>query len=198
MKKTLFAIRTEEAGNNVLGGYSENAHGLRNKTVGSREKQAMKPRDHLDLIVRPNVNDLRTSFGDVRYAFNAVAAVDALAGHLYRWCSSSASHEVAGVRDDSAYREQLAQSNADFALVRDIAKAQKHVQLTRGSPKVSTAAQVETRSLGWGEARWGEGRWGSPPQVVVQTNAGEFRVVVSIVDRALRFLEAEMKRLRVP
>jgi len=63
---------------------------------------------------------------------------------------------------------------------------------------VSTAAQVETRSLGWGQFKWGEGRWGSPPQVVVETDAGEVRVVEAILDRALSFLEAEMNRLGVP
>jgi hypothetical protein len=123
---------------------------------------------------------------------------DALAGHLYQWCCNSAPHVVVGVGDDTAYRERLARANAEFALVCDIAKAPKHIQLNRGSPQVSTVAQVETRSLGWGEARWGEGRWDSPPRVVVQTDAGEFRVVEAILDRALSFLEAEMKRLRIP
>ena len=158
----------------------------------------MGPREHLEQIVRPNVGDLHANYGDVRHAFNAVAAVDALAGHLYRWCCSSAPHAVAGVRDDSAYRDRLAQTNVDFALVRDIAKVQKHIHLNRGSPQVSTAAQVETRSLGWGQCRWGEGRWGSPPQVVVETDAGEVRVVEAVLDRALNFLEAEIQRLGIP
>ena len=158
----------------------------------------MGPREHLEQIVRPNVGDIHTNFGNVRYAFNAVAAVDALAGHVYRWCCINAPHEVAEVQDDSAYRERLAHANADFALVRDIAKAQKHIHLDRGSPQVSTAAQVETRSLGWGQARWGEGRWGSPPQVMVETDEGEVRVVEAILDRALSFLEVEMNRLGVP
>ena len=158
----------------------------------------MSPRDHLIEIVRPNVSDLRANYADVRCAFNAVAAIDALAGHLYRWCSSYAKHEVVGVPDDSAYRERLARSNGDFALVRDIAKAQKHVQLTRGSPQVSKAGQVAKRSLGWGEARWDEGRWDGPPQVVVQTDAGDLCVVESIAVRALDFLETEMTRLGVP
>lgn len=115
----------------------------------------MGPRQHLAQIVRPNIADLNTNFGDIRYAFNAVTAVDALAGHLYQWCCANAAQEVSGVRDDSAFRERLSQANPEFSLVRDIAKAQKHVHLTRGSPQVSTAAQVETRALGGGGSKMG-------------------------------------------
>jgi len=66
------------------------------------------------------------------------------------------------------------------------------IHLTRGSPQVSNADQVETRSLGWGQASWGEGRWGSPPQVVVDMDDGEMRVVEPVLSRAIAFLEAEM------
>lgn len=157
----------------------------------------MEASEHLELIVRPNMAELHESYGDVRRAFNAIAAMDALAGHLYRWCLMNAPHEITGIQDDSDYRGRLAQTNADFSLVRDMAKAQKHIHLTRGSPQVRVADQVETRSLGWGQARWGEGRWGSPPQVVVETDAGDVHVVESVLDRALVFLEAEMVRLGI-
>ena len=157
----------------------------------------MEVHDHLEQVVRPNMADLVDAYGDVRRAFNAIAAVDALAGHIWRWCRTNALHEIAEIRDDSDYRQRLSQENADFALVRDMAKAQKHIHLIRGSPQVSGADQVETRGLGWGQARWGEGRWGSPPQVVVETEDGEVRVVESVLGRALAFLEAEMVRIGI-
>ena len=158
----------------------------------------MEPREHLEKIVRPNMDEMRTAFGDVRRAFNAVAAVDALAAHIYWWICHNAAHEKKGADNDSEYRDRLAQKNFDFQLVRDIAKAQKHVRLTRGSPQVPTATHVATRSLGWDEAPWDEGRWDSPPQVVVTTNADQVRVVESILQGALGFLESEMKRLGIP
>jgi len=158
----------------------------------------LEPREHLDQIVHPNMADVRADFGDIRKAFNAVAAVDALAGHLYRWCAANAPNEVINAQNDSAYRHQLAQVNSDFALVRDIAKAQKHIHLIQGSPQVTTADQVEVKPLGWDEAGWGEGRWDSPPQVVVETNSGETRVVEAILENALAFLEAEMTRIGTP
>jgi hypothetical protein len=52
---------------------------------------------------------------------------------------------------------------------------------------------MTSRALGWGEAAWGEGRWGGPPQAIVTTDAGEHRVIEAIAERALAFLEEEMK-----
>ncbi|TIX64740.1 MAG: hypothetical protein E5V33_09505 [Mesorhizobium sp.] len=70
-------------------------------------------------------------------------------------------------------------------MLRDVAKVAKHVQLDRGKPDVTTAAQMSTRSLGSGEARWEEDRWGSPPQAIVNTDAGEHRVLETVVEQPL-------------
>ena len=157
----------------------------------------MTPREFLENVVRPNVQDFDANYGSVRHAYNAVAAVDALAAHLYLWCKTNAPSEIADVSDDTQYRARLAQSSSDFRLLRDIAKAQKHVHLDRGPTEVTAAAQVAARSIGFGEARWGEGRWGGPPQVVVTTDGGELRYVEQIVATALTVLETEMSRLKV-
>lgn len=157
----------------------------------------MSPRKHLELIVRPNLKDLGEGYGDVRHAFNAIAAVDALAGHIWRWCRDHAPQEIVGAKNDIGFKQRLAETNADFALVRDMAKAQKHVHLDRGAPALKGADQIEVRSLGWGQMRWGEGRWGSPPQVVVETDLGEVRVVEAVLGRALMFLEGEMERIGI-
>jgi hypothetical protein len=151
--------------------------------------------DHLKQVVRPNMAEFSDAFGDVRRAFNAIAAVDALAGHIWHWCRANALHEIEETQDDSDYRRRLSQKNDDFALVRDMAKAQKHIHLTRGTPQVSGADQVESRSLGWGQASWGVGRWGSPPQVVVDMEDGEVLVIEPVLSRAIIFLEGEMARI---
>ena len=61
----------------------------------------MTPREFLENVVRPNVEDFDANYGSVRQAYNAVAAVDALAAHLYLWCKTNAPSEIAGVSDDS-------------------------------------------------------------------------------------------------
>jgi hypothetical protein len=134
----------------------------------------MMPREFLEKVVRPNISEWEANFGSERHAYNPVAAVDSLTAHLYVWCKANAPAEIVGISDDSQYRASLARRSPDFGLLRDIAKALKHVQLTSGKPQVANAGQVTTRSLGWCEERLGEGRWGGPPQVVVTTDSETF------------------------
>lgn len=149
----------------------------------------MTPREYIDQIVAPNLAELATDYGNLRLALNAVHAVDALAAHIFYGAGGKGK---VGVADDLAYRESLARQDTEFGLLRDVAKAAKHVVLERGTPQVSTADQISSRGLGWGEARWDEGRWDGPQQAVVLTDAGEHRVLETVVARALAFLEKEM------
>ena len=158
----------------------------------------MGPRAYLDDVVRPNFAEIDPSKPSMRLVLNAVASVDALAAHIFHWCKRNAPHEVSGIDDDSAFREKkLAQADPDFRLLRDIAKAQKHVILDRGKPTVSSAHQVSERPLGYGQGRWGEGTWGGTPQIVVETDNGEFRSVDYLLKAGLSRLESEMKRLGI-
>jgi len=150
------------------------------------------PRTFLEDIARPNVADFSENFSELRRAFNAVAAVDALAAHLYQYLNEISHQDVANIPDDSHYRNQIAQDFPDFGLLRDIAKSQKHVRLTRYNPKVSLAANTQVKQLGFGAGRFGEGRYGSPKQVVVVTDAGENRVVETLVKGSLDFLERRL------
>ena len=157
----------------------------------------MTPREFLEEIVRPNVADFRTNFGDLRHAHNAVSAVDALAAHLYVWAKANAPATVVSVNDDSHYRASLALRDPSFALLRDIAKAQKHVHLTRHNPQVARADQITARAIGWGEGGFGEGRFGGPEQVVVDVSPNRFSYVETIIDSSLAFLESEMSAMGV-
>jgi len=89
----------------------------------------MGPREFRDTIVIPNVEEFRANFSEVRRAFNAAMALDALSAQIYIWCIVNAPDKVAGIKDDTRYREWLAQQDPDFRLLRDFAKAQKHVHL---------------------------------------------------------------------
>jgi hypothetical protein len=111
----------------------------------------MTPRDFLETVVRPNVTEFNADYGKIQRACNAVAAVDALAAHIYVWCKTNALSEIVGLADDTHYRGWLAGCSLDFRLLRDIAKAQKHVHLDRGQPEVTTSAQVTARAFGYGE-----------------------------------------------
>jgi hypothetical protein len=154
----------------------------------------MNPREFLDMVVRPNVADFHARYADMRCAFNAVMAVDALAAYIFVSLRTSAPSEVVSLRDDSAYRGKLASQNREFRLLLDVAKAQKHVHLDRGKPTVTRADQVSSRAIAYGEGDYGAGHFGGPPQVVVDMDDGSFVYLENVVDDALGFLEAEMGR----
>jgi len=158
----------------------------------------MTPIQFLEQVVRPNLAEFHANDADIRYAYNSVAAVDAFAAHIYVWCLVNAPAEVAGFADDTQYRAKLAASHNDFLLLRDIAKAQKHVELRRGSPTIAKAEQIITRPVGYGEGPFGHGRYGGPPQVVVDIDISTMRYLAQIVDSALSFLEGELSRMTIP
>ena len=152
----------------------------------------MTPKEFLDEIVVPNIDEFKSNFSSLRHAHNAISSLDALAAHLYWWLKNN------GVdfeeKDDLEYRKKLSDQNNDFCLLRDIAKAQKHVVLTRHNPEVSKASQVESKQLGWGEGEFGQGRFGGVQQVVVADNHNTLHYIEGIVDSALNFLKLEMQQ----
>ena len=155
----------------------------------------MTPREFLETVVRPNIEEFHTNYADIRRAHNAVSAIDALAAHLYIWAKLNAAAAVASVQDDSHYREMLSARSSDFALLRDVAKVQKHAHLTRHNPQVSRADQVASRTIGWGDGPFGGGRFGGGQQVVVDIAPGNFSYLEATIDGAFAFLEAEMTTL---
>ena len=99
------------------------------------------------------------------------------------------------MEDDTIYRGLLANLNSDFGLLRDIAKAQKHVELVRGNPLLTKAEQVHARAPAFGELPWGEFKWGHPPQVMVDMGDGKHRAVEIVLIHSVAFLEETMRRL---
>ena len=149
----------------------------------------MTPLEYLTVVVEPNFAALATEYGDIRHSLNFVHSVDALAAHIFY-----ASNGAAQGSDDLEYRNLLAMQHPEFALLRDIAKAVKHVRLIRGSPQTSRGDHMEVRSLGWGEGAWGDSRWGGPPQAVIPLDEGGVRVVETVATNALNVLKAEMAK----
>src|SRR4051812_32396720 len=82
----------------------------------------MTPVEYLREIVEPNLAALAADYGSIRHNLNVVHAVDALAAHVFY-----ASNGAAPGADDTLYRAELAKLHPEFALLRDIAKAVKHV-----------------------------------------------------------------------
>jgi hypothetical protein len=151
----------------------------------------MTPLDHLELVVRPNMQAMRDDVADIRHAFNAIAAVDSLAAHIYWWAVHNKPGYVAEPDDDTGFRKRLVERDKDFRLVFDIAKASKHVRLMRGDPSVRAADQLVAKHPGWGEWRWDDFRW-DIEQVRIEPIGATAWSAEGVLDRALAFLEKVM------
>lgn len=154
------------------------------------------------LILEPNIAEYMSDFQSFHRAFNTIAAVDAYAAHIFTEAlelridmPSKLSLHPYETRDDSAFRQALADKFTDFRVLRDLAKANKHAKLSRHSPLVSGSDQVTTKAKGWDEGTWDEGRWGGVPQVFVETDAGDEFYVETLVKRSVDLLDGIAREL---
>jgi hypothetical protein len=156
-------------------------------------------REHLELVVRPNMSEMLENLDDLRLAFNAIAAVDALAAHIYWWVVLHQPAAMAGLANDTEYRAKiLVPRSHDFQLVFETAKAMKHVRLNRGTPKVGAVDQVVVIEPAWDDFQWDDFNWDTA-QVRIEPIEGEPPwTVEGVLTRALAFLETEMATLEIP
>ena len=154
------------------------------------------PRVFLRVVVRPNIAEWSASYSDLRLALNAIHSVDAFSAHVFWWGKNGHAASLSNTKDDTAYRAELASRSEDFRLLRDVAKAIKHVNLTKFTPLIAEANQLSVSAVGYGEGAFGEGRFGGPPQVVVRSD-GNDRIVFmeSLVEDCLSILEAELEKI---
>lgn len=157
----------------------------------------MTPWEHLELIVRPNIKQMSEAPKDVRLAFNAAAAVDALAAHLYWWAVEHFPEHVRGCDNDSEYRHHLRRMDSDLSLTFDVAKANKHARLEFGKPLVVEAADIATRDLNVDDyASFDDINFSDERQVSIATTDGFYAMAGPTMCRALGFLERLMTSLR--
>lgn len=153
----------------------------------------MTPKTFLSEIVEPTLAEAEVEPLEMRRVILAIAVVDMLAAHIFHSrVSRSILWGKSDRQDDTGFRSLLARKNQDFALVRDIAKAQKHVILVQGSPLVSDAAAISARPLGFGQGAYGEGPYGGGQQIVAQLANGTMRNVIAATKAAVSFLKTEM------
>ena len=114
------------------------------------------------------------------------------------WCTTNAPAEllttgITQIPRDVAERD----GDENFRLLRDIAKARKHVHLKKGDPLVKRAEQVTARRMGAGELKLAGASVLASVVVDMKPKPGDFFYVTNVVDNALAFLEAEMHRLGI-
>lgn len=156
----------------------------------------MTPREYLNLVVKPNVEEFIQDVSDPRRAYNAIATTDALAAHIFYWCRKNMPDEVRGMDTDDHYRLRMQQSRANVGMVHDVAKALKHVEMTNKRNKIRTEAEVQARPFGFGEGGFGVGPYGGAPQQSVIVDGMKLQLQLTI-ETAVKFYEQEMDRLGI-
>jgi hypothetical protein len=155
------------------------------------------PREYLNLVVKPNVEEFIQDVSDPRRAYNAIATADALAAHVFYWCKKNAPDAVHGIQNDDAYRMLMQTSRPNIGLVHDVAKALKHVEMNNKTSKIRTEDEVQARSFGFGEGAYGVGPYGGTPQQSVLIDGRKIQLQLN-VEHAVDFYEKEMDRLGIP
>jgi hypothetical protein len=145
-----------------------------------------EPINFLEEVVCPNIADQGANAGELRHAFNAIAAIDTLAAYMFHWCRAHGA--TVNCPDDISYRNNLAQRSDDFGLVRDLANAQKQVELAR-TPVPTSDNQLVRRASALRTTVPGS------PCLVVKLDNGDLRTISDVLAGALDFLEAEMWRM---
>lgn len=156
----------------------------------------MTPVEFLHEVVEPNLQLMQTEEASLRHAHNAVAAVDALAARIYNWVVEN-SPDIAMPSDDTAYREYLAQADADFALLRDVAKANKHAVLKRGKSRGRRSSEQALSTLDWEEIDWCDLGVSKAVNVIVNDNEGRARILEAVALHATNILRIEMVKFGI-
>lgn len=137
-----------------------------------------------DEFVCPTLAEFAADTSNLRRAFIAVQMVDAAISQVFYACEN-AGHDAyydlfllskdARPRkaDDTTFRELLAEEHEIYRVHRDLAKAIKHGNLTRGKPLVLSIDGASVRNLGYGEGGYGTGPYGGGPRADVQLVSGE-------------------------
>lgn len=136
------------------------------------------PRRFFEQHVKPNYEEWLQDPLDERCAKNAVGVANVMAARVFHYWKDQAPNPIYDAQSEGAYRSELAAREcADFALVRDVAAAYKHVTLDRRSRQLTRYDQ--TAASGWGEGRWGDGPWGG--HLVVTLDDGTRRPLSEIM-----------------
>ncbi|GGC20990.1 hypothetical protein GCM10011363_42090 [Marivita lacus] len=161
-------------------------------------------------FVRPTLAEFAADTADLRKAFMAVQMVDAAISQVFYTCEDSghdAYHDLFILpknarpknADDTAFRELLAEEYEIYRIHRDLAKAIKHGNLTRGKPLVISTDNASVRNLGYGEGGYGTGPYGGGPRADVQLASGEqisiHWVVTEMAERVENLIELMEKKL---
>ena len=141
--------------------------------------------EYFDTHVVPAVEEWRKAPTDIRLAMSAAVALNQMADHYWHGFASVDSGRVFHAENSKAFRAELANKNEDWALLRDVAEAHKHVKLNRPARAVTSAGQAFVISTGFGTTPYGTRPWGGTSSVVIELDNGRRVYFSATVDKVM-------------
>ena len=154
------------------------------------------PRQFFEQHVRPNYEEWLRNPLDERCAKNAVSDANNMAARVLHYWQDLDRSKVYGctIEQESAYREALVERECpDFAWVRDIAEAYKHVELIRYRDKRIVTRHDQTAATGYGKRTYNEGPYGG--ELVVTGGDGTSRPLADIMGNVIAMWERLLDRM---
>jgi hypothetical protein len=148
--------------------------------------QQNRAHEFFDTHVEPAMAEWGAAPLDIRRAMNAAVALNQMADHFWYGFAPVDPGQVFNTSTPGAFRAELAKRNPDFALLRDVAEAHKHVKLSRPARAVTSAQQSSIGATGYGEGRFGEGPYGGGPSVVVTLDNGDKRHLSAVAGEVMK------------
>jgi hypothetical protein len=120
-------------------------------------------REYLDKIVVPDFEEFESDTTSLRKAFHCAQSLF----HLHDWVFQDHKPTFSDCSDEKCLSQKLAAESRDFAIIRDIANASKHMSL-RGGVILDRADAVSIQSTTFGEGPYGVGPYGGSPRVRIR------------------------------
>ena len=137
---------------------------------------------YFETHVLPSVEFWSENPLNLNLAMNAATCLNQMADYYFHQYGASEPDRVFGTNSVRQFRTELARRQPNVGLVRDVADAHKHVVISRTDRVLTSAAQFDIGSLGFGEAEFGVGAYGGVSEAVVELDSGERRHFSALVE----------------
>jgi hypothetical protein len=109
------------------------------------------PEQFFDYVLLPNFREFEENAGDLRRAMNVAISCLSMRDWMLHSFRMSAPERVGHASDANAYDRYLGAKEPQYATIRTVANASKHLELTRSEPKGFSAGDVQVEFLRCGD-----------------------------------------------
>lgn len=154
------------------------------------------PRKFFEQHLRPNYEEWLRHPVDQRLAKNAAQDANNMAARVLHYWKDLDPSQIYETKNETSYRAELVKRECpDFAWVRDVAEAYKHVALTRRPETriVTRYDQTVVKDSRWDDAVWDETAWDG--ELMVTGNDGNSRPLADIMQNVMAMWERLLDRM---